>query len=212
MIQRLLHWFMQFTNRCLVVGFLAYMAGMGLFIWQVQKTAPTITRALKALDIADHPVDGVVILTGGEERVEAGLTCLQKNCAPKALISGVHHDVKKRELLALHKFPASLADKIDLGFGAIDTAGNAQETAKWVRENKMKRVIVITSNYHMDRAMLHLHALLSHDVILEPIQVKPAILEQKKWYSDNQAWKLLFLAYNKYLLTWPEMVLWRYKA
>jgi uncharacterized SAM-binding protein YcdF (DUF218 family) len=46
---------------------------------------------------------------------------------------------------------------VDLGYDAIDTVGNALETAKWVRAHNYRRVLVVTSNYHMPRSLLELH-------------------------------------------------------
>jgi uncharacterized SAM-binding protein YcdF (DUF218 family) len=99
-----------------------------------------------------------------------------------------------------------------LGFGAMDTAGNAQETAKWVNDHNMKSVIIVTSNYHMPRALLHIQSSVGADIDLKPLSVTPSLLQRDKWYSYPQGWVFLFLAYNKYLLTWPEILLWRYRA
>lgn len=189
-------------NRCLFIGLAIYVFVAIAFVWQINHY-PKLPK--------DTQADGVVILTGGEERVDKGLQILQKNRAQRALVSGVHRSVKLHELLTLHKASPALTDRIDLGFGAIDTAGNAQETAEWVNEHAIKSLIVVTSNYHMPRAILHLQSVLPHDVKLIPASVTPDLLQRKNWYHHANALAWVFLAYNKYLLTWPEILLWRYK-
>lgn len=197
-----MQWILRHLNRLLLTALLLYAVAGVLYVWQIQHY-PALT--------AEQAADGIVILTGGEERVDKGLQALQDGLAKRALVSGVHKDVKLRELLALHHIPQKLSSQIDLGFGAIDTAGNAQETAKWVRQQEMHSVILVTSNYHMPRALLHVRAVLPADVAVYPLAVAPAMLDQDQWYQKPKAWGLLFLAYNKYLLTWPEIMLWRYK-
>ncbi|HEY1096623.1 MAG TPA: YdcF family protein [Alphaproteobacteria bacterium] len=193
---------LQYFNRFLVLGLAIYLLLAAAYYWQINHYPPLP---------AQTQVDGIVILTGGAERVDRGLEMLDKGMAHRALISGVHRDVKLRELLVLHHVSSALASRIDLGFGAIDTAGNAQETAKWVDAHAMKSLIVVTSNYHMPRAILHLRSVLPHEVTLIPASVTPDMLQRKKWYMHRDAVVLSFLAFNKYLLTWPEILLWRYK-
>ena len=197
-----MQWILQHLNRLMLLGLILYGIGAAVFMGQIWTYPVTFTPNM---------ADGIVILTGGEERVDKGLQALQENAAWRALISGVHKDVKLRELLVLHHVPRSLSDRIDLGFGAIDTAGNAQETAKWATAHNVHSLIVVTSNYHMPRALLHLRAVLPADITLYPMVVAPKMLEQGVWYQKSKAWGLLFLAYNKYILTWPEIMLWRYK-
>lgn len=198
-----MQWILRHLNRLLFTALLLYAVAGIVYVWDIRHYPP--------LD-RNEQADGIVILTGGEERVDKGLKALQDGLAKRALVSGVHKDVKLRELLALHHVPKNLSDRIDLGFGAIDTAGNAQETAKWVQQQNMHSVILVTSNYHMPRALLHVRAVLPPDVTVYPLAVAPAMLDRDTWYQKPKAWGLLFLAYNKYLLTWPEILLWRYKT
>lgn len=150
--------------------------------------------------------EGIVVLTGGDGRVEAGLTLLEQERAGRLLISGVHRDVKVREILVLNGKPAALGSKIDLGFVAQDTLGNADETAEWITRHNIRSVIVVTSHYHMPRAMVHLGAQLP-EVALYAYPVTPKIFTDKKWYLKREPWRLLLTDYNKFLLTYPQILL-----
>ncbi len=197
-----MQWILHNVNRCLMVALIIYLIVGIAFWWQMTHYPQSVVVS----------ADGIVILTGGAERVDQGIKALQAGRAKRALISGVHPDVKLPELVVLHHIPTTLIKQIDLGFGAIDTAGNAQETVKWVADHGMHSLIVVTSNYHMPRALLHLRSVLPRDVAVQPLAVTPAVLDDAQWYANAQAWGVLFLAYNKYLLTWPEIILWRYKT
>ena len=85
---------------------------------------------------------------------------------------------------------------IALGHYAENTIGNAAEAQKWLRKNHIMTAFVVTSNYHMPRALVEFrHADPKRYFI--PYPVKP-----EKLMSDDQLfWRLSFLEYHKYLMT-----------
>ncbi len=59
---------------------------------------------------------------------------------------------------------------VDLDRTAVNTTTNATETRRWVRERGFKSLIVVTSNYHMPRAMAELsHQLPDISLIAFPV-------------------------------------------
>jgi uncharacterized SAM-binding protein YcdF (DUF218 family) len=150
--------------------------------------------------------EGIVVFTGGERRVEKGLELLEQKRADHLLISGVNPKVKKSEILAVNHEDEDLAAKIDLGFSAQDTLGNADEAAQWVRHNQLQSLIVVTSNYHMPRALVHLGAELP-DVALYPYPVVPAVFGERMWFLHGAPWHMIFTDYNKFLFTYPKILL-----
>ena len=150
--------------------------------------------------------EGIVVFTGGERRVEKGLELLQEQRADHLLISGVNHKVKKADILALNHDVDDMASKIDLGFAAQDTLGNADETAQWVQRNQIHSLIVVTSHYHMPRALVHLGAELP-DVALYPYPVTPAVFGEKMWFLHASPWHMIIADYNKFLFTYPKILL-----
>ncbi|MCD2175689.1 YdcF family protein [Rhizobium sp. C4] len=102
--------------------------------------------------------DAVVVLTGGTQRIDQAVNLLETGTGQRLLISGVHPDTSAARIREMTRAPQSLfVCCVDLGYDAIDTVGNALETAKWVRAHKYRRVLVVTSNYHMPRSLLELH-------------------------------------------------------
>ncbi|SOC84351.1 Uncharacterized SAM-binding protein YcdF, DUF218 family [Ensifer adhaerens] len=102
--------------------------------------------------------DAVVVLTGGTQRIDQAVNLLETGTGQRLLISGVHPDTSAARIREMTRAPQSLfVCCVDLGYDAIDTVGNALETAKWVHAHKYRRVLVVTSNYHMPRSLLELH-------------------------------------------------------
>ncbi len=82
--------------------------------------------------------DAIVVLTGGSERVATGLRLLAENKAERMFISGVHPAVDVAKLIRLAGRPvADLDSRVEAGHGALDTGGNAAETAAWMRRTRL---------------------------------------------------------------------------
>jgi len=119
--------------------------------------------------------DGIVVLTGGADRIEVALRLLVEGRAPLLLVSGV---ARGADLAGLaHRVPldADQAGRVTLGHAAQSTSGNAAETAPWVRAHGIRRLIVVTAGYHMPRALLAMqHAM--PDIQLHPVAVQSPAL------------------------------------
>ena len=119
-------------------------------------------------------VDGIVVLTGGEDRVATGFDLLAHGIGDELLISGVHTSVTLPDLLRLAPpIPASFACCITLGFQALDTAGNAVETAAWVKNKHINDILLVTASYHMPRAAVEMRRQMPNLRII-PYPVQPS--------------------------------------
>lgn len=155
--------------------------------------------------------EGIVVLTGGDGRIEAGLDILEAHKADRLLISGVHRDVTVEELLALNNGNPALAPRIELGFIAQDTLGNADETAAWIEAYRIESLIVVTALYHMPRALMHLGHVLP-DVALYPYPVVPKAFQNTDWLLDPVARRFMVQEYNKFLATYPQILFLKQEA
>lgn len=88
---------------------------------------------------------------------------------------------------------------VDIGYEALDTIGNANETAAWIRQRGYSRILVVTNNYHMPRSLLELSQA-SPDVTFLPYPVSHADLKADAWLSDPVALRTLVTEYAKYSL------------
>ena len=142
--------------------------------------------------------DGIVALTGGPGRVEAGLHLLVEGRADRLLITGIggHTDLAALGRLAGLDL-AALADRITLGRYAVSTRGNGVETAAWAQANGIKSLIVVTAAFHKPRALAELRADVPN-VTLLPYPVHPT--EQKPLAQTGRL-RQEIEEYGKYLFT-----------
>jgi uncharacterized SAM-binding protein YcdF (DUF218 family) len=144
--------------------------------------------------------DGIVALTGASDaRIQEAMDLLQAGKGRRVLVSGVNKDVTRDQLRKITHPPANLYDCcVDLGFDAQNTKGNAQEIAEWARAKSFKTLIVVTSDYHMPRAMLEIKGAVPEATLVSyPIET-PALDTQHWWKSAGGA-KFMTLEYCKYL-------------
>src|ERR1700726_798670 len=105
--------------------------------------------------------DGIVVLTGGSSRVSDAMELLAGGYGRRLLISGVHPTNAASDISrSLTDNQSLLSCCVDLDRSAVNTRSNAAETRRWAREQGFKSLIVVTSNYHMPRAIVELsHAM-----------------------------------------------------
>ena len=136
--------------------------------------------------------DAIVVPTGSGGRIPRGLALLDKGAAKRMLVTGVDANVRPVEFAAEYDVPERLMDCcVTLGFAALDTRGNARETAVWVAENDVRSIRLVTADWHMRRAASELDAILpqSTTVLRDAVRTEPSL-----W--------ILFLEYHKLIATW----------
>lgn len=149
--------------------------------------------------------DAIVVLTGAAERISDAINLLADGHARRLLISGVNPDTTKEQLARLHPRAAHWLDCcVDLGFRALNTAGNAAETRQWVRRYGFQSLIVVTSGWHMPRSLLEMQRTVP-EVILMPYPVVAGNGFPKDWWRQPGTVRLLVGEYVKYLAALVEV-------
>lgn len=168
---------------------LALVAWCGGFLWFLLNTyMPSVPPAR---------ADGIVVLTGGEDRLATAFQMLNEGRADQLLISGVPVTVSLRDMeRSAHLAKPPAASHITLGHHAQTTVGNADETSGWVKAHDIRTLIVVTAGYHMLRATLELSRAMP-DVVLYPMRVQPAAIYDG---MRPHVWRLLVAEYTKWLL------------
>ncbi len=174
-----------------LIGLLSFVGG---FLWFVEVLQPSVQA------VVPKHADGIVVLTGGRDRISQSLDLLEVGSAKRLLISGVHPRTSAKQIARLNSKRMWLFDCcVDLDRKAQNTIGNAEETANWVRDHKFNSLLVVTSAYHMPRALAELQVRLP-EAALYPSPVYHKELDLGHWYQSSSITKLLLREYVKYIL------------
>ena len=149
--------------------------------------------------------DGIVVLTGSAFRISDALELLAAGHGRRLLITGVYPATRLSEIAALTpQFERWFSCCVDLDRVALDTIGNATETKRWAREQGAKSLIVVTSDFHMPRALAEIAHQLP-DVTLVPFPVMSDRVRVETWWSNPATARLLFWEYLKYMVALTRM-------
>jgi uncharacterized SAM-binding protein YcdF (DUF218 family) len=181
---------LRYTALGLSSGALLFIGGFALFATHVSE-----------LTTPENPAtaDAIIVLTGGQSRIDAALDLLKSGKGERLLISGANPSSGREALRA-----ATGADRqlfkccVDIDHAALDTIGNAEESAKWVEQHDYSSVILVTNNYHMPRSLLEMHRLLAK-ARLDPYPVVNSRLDGGGWMVKPDALRVIFTEYLKYL-------------
>lgn len=188
-----------FSRIARFVGFVTMAAlgfGLGLlvagFFWFVDKVPTREARI-------DQNAEGIVVLTGAASRIPDAIELLAAGRGQRLLITGVHRATSAKEIARLTPlYQRVFSCCVDLDRSALNTLGNATETRRWATEKGFHSLIVVTSNWHMPRAMLELEHQLP-DITLVPY---PVVINEKEradpWWASKASLRLLLSEYLKY--------------
>lgn len=136
--------------------------------------------------------DVIVVPTGGVGRIGRGLEILRRDAARRMLVTGVDAHVRPEEFAAEYQVTGQEMDCcVSLGFAALDTRGNARETAQWLKDGQYKSLRLVTSDWHMRRSAVELEAVVPKGVkvVEDAVPTEPSL-------------RILFLEYHKLMASW----------
>ena len=146
-----------------------------------------------------------MVLTGAAARIPDAIELLAAEHGKRLLISGVYRNTRSTEIARLTPlYSKYFSCCIDLDRSALNTFGNAIQTRRWAREHNFNSLIVVTSNWHMPRAMIELAhqlpdvTLIAYPVISEKVKNDP-------WWQNGATARLLVGEYLKYLFALIRM-------
>ena len=146
----------------------------------------------------DVKTDAIVVLTGGRGRVEEGIRLYRDHRARWLYLVGVDPSVRKGDLFTERAGTRDGAE-IVLEKSSRNTLENALYTRDLIARHKINSLLLITSRYHMKRAVLIFRSTLPKDIAVYPYPVDSKNLKQA-WWSHGGSFRLLFSEFYKYCL------------
>ena len=181
-----------------VISILSYFF-LGLFDFK--------KKILSLKQYSNNLNSNIVILTGGSNRIKNGLKIINnvdkfREADLKILISGTGKGFTKTSLktmLTSHFNLKLLECCIELESISKDTYSNATQTYEWVKINNVNKFILITSNYHMPRAILEFKNKMPNiEILTYPIIPKNHNIAH--WLNSSETFSLIFFEYTKLLI------------
>jgi uncharacterized SAM-binding protein YcdF (DUF218 family) len=165
---------------------LALAAGFAWFIWRVPAQEVELGRG----------ADGIVALTGGASRIPDAIELLASGRGQRLLISGANRATNSHEISRLNpEFEKWVRCCVDFD-RSVNTLGNAIEIRRWAEHRGFRSLIVVTSNYHMPRAL----AEIAHQVPEVALLPFPVVTERQRaepWWASSATARLMLTEYVK---------------
>ena len=159
-----------------------------MFMWRLPGTEVALER----------DADGIVVLTGGASRINDAIELLAAGRGKRLLISGLNRATTSGEISRLNPEFSRLVDCCVDFDRSLNTLGNAIETRRWAEMRGFHSLIVVTSNYHMPRAMAEIAhqlpgtSLVAYPVVSERLRAEP-------WWANGATVRLMLSEYFKYI-------------
>ena len=177
-------------STCMLGAAAALLLGLGFlwFIWRVPSDEIPL----------DRDADGIVALTGGASRITDAIELLASGRGKRLLISGANRATNSNEISRLNpEFERWVRCCVDFD-RSLNTLGNAIETRRWAESRGFHSLIVVTSNYHMPRALAEIAHQLP-DVALVPFAVVTDRQRADPWWKGRTTARLMVTEYVKFV-------------
>ncbi len=178
-----------------VKGFLAFFLLIVCVVMLLFIDFAYTTFSLRQRNVS---TDAIVVLTGGRGRVEEGIRLYRAGRARKLFLVGVDPSVRKADLFTEKKGERGGEDII-LEQSSRNTLENALYSRDLIARYEIRSVQLITSRYHMERAVLIFRSVLPKDIAVYPYPVDSRNLKQE-WWRHGGSSRLLFGEFYKYCL------------
>lgn len=154
------------------------------------------------------PNEAIVVLTGDRFRIPKAIELLRTRKSPLLIISGGGKGTTLKEVVNRQGDAAVNIhenwDRIVLESNSTSTLLNAYEAGKVLREKKITQVILITSEFHMDRS-LRIFSKVLPDISFYAFPVQTDVSAMSLWEPDRR----LFTGLSFMTTEWGKRILFQ---
>lgn len=183
-IRKIPKWFFRFI---MIISILLLFVSVSFFYWVHHLPS----------DYNGQSEEAIIVLTGAQGRLQAGADMLKDKKGKELLISGVNPQLS--EAILFKQIPSlGRGQKKYVTFGreAENTIGNALEAQIWMKQHGYNSAIIVTSNWHMERALLEFNYIMPHKSFTAyPVLSYDQLNKGRFWYM-NKIW--LFRLWKEY--------------
>lgn len=166
----------------------AVVAGFLIFAASLERREPR--------DVAI--ADGIVVVTGGADRISEALSLMERGKGKRLLISGVNTQSTPEQLRRRWPGREELFQCcVDLDYQARNTYGNAVESRAWARKNNFRSLVLVTASYHLPRTMLEFRAAMPEMEIIG-FPVVPEASKLNRWWQEPALMRIIVMEFFKY--------------
>ena len=193
-------------------GVLRHICKSGLLVCAISALALVIGFAVFTRHVPMHEVtlsrdgDAIVALTGGASRITDAIELLAAGRGKRLLISGANPATNSHEISRLNpEFEKWVRCCVDFD-RSVNTLGNAIEIRKWAERRGFQSLVVVTSNYHMPRALAEIR----HQIPQATLVPFPVVAERQRagpWWSNALTMRLMISEYVKLIFARLRMAI-----
>jgi uncharacterized SAM-binding protein YcdF (DUF218 family) len=183
----------------IMVLFTVAMLVDGMRFWMVYSYwSSRAELGLGQLASVAAPKEAIVVLTGDIRRIPKAIELLRKRDSEVLIISGTAKGVSLTEVVNRQGDASThiheVWDKIVLDAESTSTLENAEKSGALLQQRRLSHLVLVTSDYHMDRALaVFVRALPGRDILGFSVQSQGSSLKIFQEY-----WKNLLFRYFGY--------------
>jgi len=148
--------------------------------------------------LVTRKADGVVVLTGGRGRLSEGLRIFRESGASFLFISGVGKVNHVESIFSEEVLAGIDRNRIIMERGSKSTHENALFARDYMIERSVRSIILVTSSYHMQRALYIFQKVFPDNIDMVPFAVSSENFNLESWWMHPSSLKLALLEYFKY--------------
>ena len=155
---------------------------------------------------AFEKADVIVCLTGGRGRIRKALELYEKGYGKVLYISGTDRQVQMKEILRELKWVGPVDDShIILENVSTNTIQNAEQVNRFVQDQGLRRVLLVTSVYHVRRAHYIFSKVLPRDVHIDVSWYEADPFDGADWWKNSIGIWVTVNEFFKFFYAWLKL-------